>query len=89
MDNNFRESRSANLLNFDNLLRGGAAWLARLAHNPKVVGSNPTPATNLTHGPCDQGAPGHVSVARHKTSSRNFGGLPLWMLKKSALLMRS
>ena len=25
--------------------RGGAGWSARRAHNPKVVGSNPTPAT--------------------------------------------
>ncbi len=25
--------------------RGGAAWLARMAHNHQVVGSNPTPAT--------------------------------------------
>ena len=25
--------------------RGGAVWSARRAHNPKVVGSNPTPAT--------------------------------------------
>ena len=28
------------------LLRGGAV-AARRAHNPKVVGSNPTPATNI------------------------------------------
>ncbi len=30
----------------------GAGWsslAARRAHNPKVVGSNPTPATNLPH----------------------------------------
>lgn len=25
--------------------RGGAVWLARMAHNHQVVGSNPTPAT--------------------------------------------
>jgi hypothetical protein len=25
--------------------RGGAVWSARVAHNHKVVGSNPTPAT--------------------------------------------
>ena len=29
-----------------NLLRGGAARLARHAHNVKVAGSNPAPATN-------------------------------------------
>ena len=29
-----------------NLSRGGAV-AARRAHNPKVVGSNPTPATNI------------------------------------------
>ena len=28
-------------------LRGGAVWLARQAHNLKVAGSNPAPATNL------------------------------------------
>ena len=28
-------------------LRGGAARLARLAHNQKVAGSSPAPATNL------------------------------------------
>ena len=28
------------------LLRGGAVWLARRAHNPEVAGSNPVPATN-------------------------------------------
>ena len=27
--------------------RGGAARLARVAHNHKVVGSNPTPATKF------------------------------------------
>ena len=26
-------------------LRGGAVWSARRAHNPKVAGSNPAPAT--------------------------------------------
>ena len=31
-----------------NLSRGGAV-AARRAHNPKVVGSNPTPATKVTH----------------------------------------
>ncbi len=30
-------------------LRGGAV-VARRAHNPKVVGSNPTPATNENNG---------------------------------------
>jgi hypothetical protein len=29
----------------DDVSRGGAARLARVAHNHKVVGSNPTPAT--------------------------------------------
>ncbi len=29
------------------LLQGGAARLARQAHNLKVVGSNPTPAPNF------------------------------------------
>ena len=29
-------------------LRGGAVWSARRAHNPKVVGSNPAPATKIT-----------------------------------------
>ena len=28
------------------LSRSGAVWLARRAHNPKVVGSNPSSATN-------------------------------------------
>lgn len=28
-------------------LRGGAAWIARLAHNEKVVSSNLTPATKI------------------------------------------
>ena len=28
-----------------NVPRGGAAWLARVAHNHKVAGSNPAPAT--------------------------------------------
>jgi hypothetical protein len=27
------------------IARGGAVWSARVAHNHKVVGSNPTPAT--------------------------------------------
>ena len=36
------------LRHFKNCLsRSGAVWLARRAHNPKVVGSNPSPATNL------------------------------------------
>ena len=26
-------------------MRGGAVWSARRAHNPEVVGSNPTPAS--------------------------------------------
>ena len=29
--------------------RGGAVWLARMAHNHQVVGSNPTPATKITN----------------------------------------
>lgn len=29
------------------MTRGGAAWLARLAHNQKVAGSNPARATTL------------------------------------------
>ena len=33
--------------------RGGAAWSARMAHNHQVVGSNPTPATKLSHRPKD------------------------------------
>ncbi len=28
------------------MTRGGAVWSARVAHNHKVVGSNPTPATS-------------------------------------------
>ena len=28
-----------------NATRGGAAWLARMAHNHQVAGSNPAPAT--------------------------------------------
>ena len=28
-----------------NVPRGGAVWLARVAHNHKVAGSNPAPAT--------------------------------------------
>ncbi len=27
--------------------RGGAVWLARMAHNHQVAGSNPAPATNI------------------------------------------
>ncbi len=29
------------------ILRDGAVWSARRAHNPEVVGSNPTPAPKL------------------------------------------
>ncbi len=29
----------------DDVSRGGAVWSARVAHNHKVVGSNPAPAT--------------------------------------------
>ena len=32
---------------FEGILRGGAV-VARRAHNPKVVGSNPAPATKIT-----------------------------------------
>ena len=32
------------------LLQGGAAWLARWTHNPKVAGSNPAPATTPSGG---------------------------------------
>ena len=31
-------------------LRGGAVWSARRAHNPKVGGSNPPPATKISTG---------------------------------------
>ncbi len=31
--------------------RGGAVWSARVAHNHKVVGSNPTPATKKKRSP--------------------------------------
>ena len=34
-------------LSATNLLRGGAARIARFAHNEKVAGSNPAPVTNL------------------------------------------
>lgn len=33
------------------VMQDGAAWLARLAHNEKVTGSNPVPATNLCGAP--------------------------------------
>ena len=29
-------------------MRGGAVWLACWAHNPEVVGSNPTPASKYS-----------------------------------------
>ena len=32
---------------FDEITARGGAVAARRAHNPKVVGSNPTPATNF------------------------------------------
>ena len=31
-----------------NLIAGWSSLVARWAHNPKVVGSNPTPATKIT-----------------------------------------
>lgn len=50
-------------------LRGRAARLARRAHNPKVVGSNPTPATN-----------GSVAqLVEHRTENPCVGGSsPSW-----------
>ena len=33
--------------------RGGAARSARVAHNHKVAGSNPAPATKKKDSPCD------------------------------------
>ena len=36
------------------MLRGGAAWLARMAHNHQVVGSNPTPATKIKYLSADR-----------------------------------
>ncbi len=43
----------------NNLTRGGAA-AARRAHNPKVVGSNPTPATKGSNA--REFSPGFFSV---------------------------
>ena len=37
-----------------NILRGGAVWSARRAHNPKVIGSNPVPATKHSAGQNDK-----------------------------------
>lgn len=37
-----------------NILRGGAVWSARRAHNPKVIGSNPVPATKHSAGQNDR-----------------------------------
>ena len=63
----------------------GAGWsslAARRAHNPKVVGSNPTPATNLTmseHGP-DSGAfcfPGFAGGSPSGPTSNLFVGLSI------------
>ena len=36
-------------------LRGGAVWSARRAHNPKVGGSNPPPATKIKSLTCKNG----------------------------------
>jgi hypothetical protein len=41
------ESRLTPFFCLSHLLQGGAARLARQAHNLKVVGSNPTPAPNF------------------------------------------
>lgn len=37
--------RFIRLVTYAHISRGGAVWSARVAHNHKVVGSNPTPAT--------------------------------------------
>jgi hypothetical protein len=41
----FAPTKSCTGLDLKKILRGGAV-VARWAHNPKVVGSNPAPATN-------------------------------------------
>ena len=43
------------------LLQDGAVWLARLAHNEKVTGSNPVPATNFG-----------VAPRKQKTNKHNY-----------------
>ena len=52
---------------------GWSSLVARRAHNPKVVGSNPAPATNLTAARCS------LTV----TSEAPFGAF-LWPLNNEA-----
>ena len=60
------------------LARGGAVE-ARRAHNPKVVGSNPTPATKMIKG---HGLEGLCLFSRHNQSIMLSGitrGVELWI----------
>ena len=41
----YESSHSTKSLIIQYISRGGAVWSARVAHNHKVVGSNPAPAT--------------------------------------------
>ena len=52
----------------------GAGWsslAARRAHNPKVAGSNPAPATNFPGSPTL--LPGNAAAARAASSTGRFG----------------
>ena len=61
--------------------RGRAAWLARRAHNPEVVGSNPSPATKdgpvaqlveqRTENPCVAGSiPARTTIFKYKSNRK-------------------
>jgi hypothetical protein len=60
----------------------GAGWsspVARQAHNLKVIGSNPIPATNFLHGYQWDGPPlagFFMACAERKTKTIVFNGLP-------------
>src|SRR6266550_2420096 len=53
------------------MARSGAA-AARRAHNPKVVGSNPTSATNLTKSP-EPGSPGSFAYLERREQEEAGG----------------
>ena len=56
--------------------RGMEQLVARRAHNPKVVGSNPSPATKRNEGSYTEPFPIGMSSSKKLTISRARGGQP-------------
>lgn len=74
-------------------LQGGAVWLARLAHNEKVTGSNPVPATPFGSGQFAAAAvlkPGSSpAIKRSGFTLRRFFFLPAFGSSRDAVRHRA